>query len=399
MKRRWSTAVALGAVVAVVAAGCGKGGGGALGPLSSIGPGEGRLNLIAWGGYVEDGSNDPNYDWVHPFERETGCLVKSTIANTSDEMVQLMRQGGGKLYDGVSASGDATNRLIAGGDVSEINTDLMPDFANVIEPLKEAPHYVVDGKHYGVPYMYGVNFLMFNPDEVSPAPTSWDVTFEANSPYAGKVTGYDGPIFIADAAMYLKTHQPDLGITDPYELTQQQLDAAAALLKQQKALISNYWSVYTDEISGFENGSMVVGTAWPINLSTIELDAKIKIDSVIPSEGVTGWADTWMMSSHAQHPNCMYKWMQYTMRPEVQAQVGLWYGAAGSNVKSCDALRQSLGTDAAAVDTVRYGECGNVDFLKSIYLWKTPQADCGNGESNCMDYSVWVQKWTEVKGS
>jgi putative spermidine/putrescine transport system substrate-binding protein len=399
MKRRWWVVPALLATMTVVASACGGGGGSSAAPLSSIGPGEGQLNLIAWGGYVEDGSNDPNYDWVHPFEQETGCKVKSTIANTSDEMVQLMRQGGGTVYDGVSASGDATNRLIAGGDVAEINTALMPDFANVIEPLQNAPHYVVDGKHYGVPYMYGVNFLMFNPDEVSPAPTSWDVTFETNSPYKGKVTAYDGPIFVADAAMYLMKHQPDLGITDPYELTQPQLDAAVALLKQQKALVSNYWSVYTDEISGFENGSMVVGTAWPINLSTIELDAKVKIDSVIPSEGVTGWADTWMMSSHAQHPNCMYKWMQYTMRPEVQSQVGLWYGAAGSNVKSCDELRKALGDDADLVDTVRYGECGNVDFLKSIYLWKTPQADCGNGKDDCMDYSVWVDKWTEVKGA
>src|SRR5438093_2291873 len=132
MKLRWTYLAVLAATVLVAVACSGSGGG--LGPLKSIGPGEGQLNLIAWGGYVEDGSNDPNYDWVHPFEQETGCKVKSTIANTSDEMVQLMRQGGGTVYDGVSASGDATNRLIAGGDVAKINTSLMPDFANVIAP-------------------------------------------------------------------------------------------------------------------------------------------------------------------------------------------------------------------------------------------------------------------------
>jgi putative spermidine/putrescine transport system substrate-binding protein len=400
MKRRWA-AVAILAALALVAAACGgksKTSGGA-GPsvLQSIGPGEGELDLIAWGGYVEDGSNDKNYDWVHPFEQETGCIVHSTIANSSDEMVTLMRQGNGTVFDGVSASGDATNRLIVGHNVAPININLMPEYANVIAPLQAPAHNTVNGVHYGVPYMYGVNFLMFNSDEVKPAPTSWDITFEANSPYKGKITAYDVPIFIADAALYLKAHNPSLGITDPYELTSSQLDAATALLKQQKPLISNYWSVYTDEIDGFENGSMVAGTAWPINLSTIEADKKIHIASVIPSEGVTGWADTWMMSAHAKHPNCMYKWMQYTLRGDVQSQVGLWYGAAGSNVKSCDALRQALGNDAALADSVRYGECGNVDFLKSIYLWKTPQANCGNGKNDCMDYSVWQQKWTEIK--
>jgi putative spermidine/putrescine transport system substrate-binding protein len=398
MRARWSI-VAVTAITMVVAGACGGGGGGGAKPLSSIGPSEGQLNLVAWGGYVEDGSNDPAYDWVTKFEQDSGCQVKATFADSSDEMVQLMRQGGGTVYDGVSASGDASNRLIAGGDVAEINIDLMPDYVDVIEPLQAPAHNTVDGKHYGVPYMYGVNFLMYNTDVVTPAPTSWDITFEASSPYAGKVTAYDVPIFIADAAMYLKTHQPDLGITDPYELTQAQLDASVALLKQQNSLIGKYWSLYTDEIDGFSDGSLVAGTAWPINLSLLEADGK-PVGEVVPTEGVTGWADTWMMSSHAQHPNCMYKWMQWTMTPEVQSQVALWYGAAGSNVKSCDLIRAALGADADLTDTVRYGECGNVDFLKSIYLWKTPQADCGDDRGNtCMDYSVWQQKWTEVTGA
>ena len=403
MKKRWST-VALLSTIVLVGAACGGGSGATTAkPLSSIGAGEGQLNLIAWGGYVEDGSNSKDVDWIHPFEQESHCMVKSTIANSSDEMVNLMRQGGGKVYDGVSASGDASNRLIAHGDVAPINIGLMPDYKDVVQPLQAPAHNTVNGIHYGVPYMYGVNFLMYNPAVVTGTVNSWDITFDPNSPYKGKITAYDVPIYIADAAMYLKTHNPALGITDPYELTKAQLDAATELLKGQKPLISTYWSNYLDEISGFENGSMVAGTAWPVNLSTIEADiaggkSKIKIAFSLPTEGVTGWADTWMMSSHAQHPNCMYKWMQYTLRPEVQAQVASWYGAAGSNPKSCDILKQSLGDSAALAGTVRYGECGNVEFLKSIYLWKTPQANCGNGKTDCMDYTAWQDAWDVIKG-
>jgi len=407
------------AALAVLAAACGEDEtpsgdtGGTTEPTkvySSIGQTEGELELIAWHGYTEDGTSEggEDFDWITPFEEETGCNVNVTYADSSDEMVTLMRQGGGSVYDGVSASGDASNRLIAGGDVGSIDTALFPAFADVIAPLNpdggtNTEHYVVDGNVYGAPYMYGPNFLMYNTEEVTPAPTSWDVTFEADSPYAGQVTAYDSPIFIADAAMYLMAHNPDLGITDPYELTQEQFDAAVELLKQQNELISSYWALYTDEIDGFVDGSMVVGTAWPINLSLAELDAPV--DQVVPSEGMTGWADTWMISANAPHPNCMLTWMDYTMRPEVQAEVAVWYGAAGSNTLSCDATRELLvefygeGADAA-VDTVRYGNCGDAEFLDSLFLWKTPLPDCGDDRGDvCIDYSEWTQAWTEIRGA
>ena len=407
------------AALAVVAAACGNDDtssgstGGAIEPsktFTKIGEPEGALELIAWAGYVEDGTSEggEDFDWVTPFEDATGCQVNVTYGDTSDEMVTLMRQGGGTVYDGVSASGDASNRLIAGGDVGAIDPSLFPQFANVIGPLNpdggtNNAHYVVDGKVYGTPYMYGPNFLMYNTKEVTPAPTSWDVTFEADSPYAGSITVYDSPIFIADAAMYLMAHNPDLGITDPYELTQDQFDAAVDLLKTQHGMVVRPWALYTDEIDGFVDGSMLVGTAWPINLSLAELDAPV--DAVIPSEGVTGWADTWMISANAPHPNCMLKWMDWTMQPDVQAEVAVWYGAAGSNTLSCDATRDLLvkfygkGADAA-VDTVRYGNCGNVEFLDSIHLWKTPLPQCGDDRGDvCIDYSEWTQAWTEIQGA
>ncbi|HKI30231.1 MAG TPA: extracellular solute-binding protein [Actinomycetota bacterium] len=408
------------ATLAIVAAACGNDDttpsgetGGAIESAKtydSIGETEDSLELIAWAGYVEDGTSEggEDFDWVTPFEDETGCQVNVTYGDTSDEMVTLMRQGGGTVYDGLSASGDASNRLIAGGDVGAIDPSLFPEFENVIGPLNpdggtNNEHYVVDGNVYGTPYMYGPNFLMYNTKEVTPAPTSWDVTFETDSPYAGSITVYDSPIFIADAAMYLMAHNPDLGITDPYELSQDQFDAAVDLLKAQAGVVVRPWALYTDEIDGFVDGSMLVGTAWPINLSLAELDAPV--DAVIPSEGVTGWADTWMISANAAHPNCMLKWMDWTMQPEVQAEVAVWYGAAGSNTVSCDATRDLLvdfygeGADEA-VDTVRYGNCGDVEFLDSIHLWKTPVPNCGDDRGNvCIDYSEWTQKWTEIQGA
>jgi putative spermidine/putrescine transport system substrate-binding protein len=271
---------------------------------------------------------------------------------------------------------------------------LFPEYTDVMQTLQAPAHNTVNGIHYGVPYMWGPNILMYNTDVVSPVPTSWDVTFEPDSPYAGQITAYDSPIFIADAAMYLMSHQPDLGITDPYELTQDQLNAAVDLLKTQAGMIKKYWAVYTDEIDGFESGDMVVGTAWPVNQSLLVADNKVPVASVIPSEGVTGWADTWMMSSNAPHPNCMLKWMEYTLRPEVQTAVAEFYGATPSNTASCDQLNADLGADAANY------HCGDDAFLSKVYLWKTPLSDCGDDRGQtCVDYSTWTNAWTEIRGA
>ena len=392
--RRLTTACAVLAALALVAAACGSetstspgASGTSSAATTSIADlkGEGSLDLIAWQGYTED-------DWVKPFEQDTGCDVTVKYANTSDDMVNYMRQGGGTLYDGVSASGDATNRLIANGDVASIDISQFPEYANVMQSLQAPAHNTVDGVHYGVPYMWGPNFLMYNTAVVNPAPTSWDVTFDPSSPYAGKITAYDSPIFIADAALYLKTHQPDLGITDPYELTSAQLDAATSLLKQQAGMIGKYWAYYLDEIKGFNSGDMVIGTAWPVNEQYVQAAGKVNVADVIPSEGVTGWADTWMMSSHAQHPNCMLKWMAYTLQPGVQTQVAEFYGATPSNTGSCTKLNKDLGDAAAAY------HCGDDQFLQSVYLWKTPLGVCPDGSQTCTDYNAWTEKWLEIRG-
>ena len=303
--------------------------------LQKVGQPEGALNLIAWAGYVEDGSTDPSVDWVTGFERQTGCKVNVKIGNTSDEMVQLMRTG---QYDGVSASGDATLRLIEGNDVDPVNTDLVSNYANVFPGLRDQPYNSVDGQMYGIPHGRGANLLMYNTDVVKPSPgDSWSVVFDPKqaSKYSGKVTAYDSPIYIADAALYLKTHQPDLGIDNPYELDQKQFDAAISLLKQQRENVGEYWSDYTKQIQSFANGDTVVGTTWPYQYLTLNGEGK-PVNAVYPSkEGSTGWSDTWMISSQAKHPNCMYLWMNHIIDPRVNAQVAEWFGEAPANEKAC----------------------------------------------------------------
>jgi putative spermidine/putrescine transport system substrate-binding protein len=364
--------------------GSGSSGGGSSGPNlpTSIGPTEGALNLIAWQGYTE-----PNV--TGPFEKQTGCKVKVKYGQTSDEMYQFMQSG---RYDGVSASGDASNRLIAAGLVAPINPALITNFNDISPSLQSPPHNTVDGVHYGVSYEWGANVLMYNTDVVTTPPDSWSVIFDGTS-YSGKVDAYDSPIYIADAAQYLKTAQPDLNITDPYELTQDQFNAAVDLLKTQHKQIGNYWSSYTSQIQDFTQGNIVIGPTWPYQYNALKAD-KQPVAVVLPKEGATGWADTWMMSSKAAHPNCMLKWMDYATTPVVQGKTAYTFGSAPANPKACTYL-----------DHVQANYCEDYhvtdqSYFDNIAFWKTPLQDCGDDRGNvCVDYSQWTLKWTEIKNS
>jgi putative spermidine/putrescine transport system substrate-binding protein len=364
--------------------------------LSAVGgPGEGELNLIVWGGYAEDGSNEVAYDWVNGFTAATGCKVNAKPDDTSDQMVTDMRTG---AYDGVSASGDATGRLISAGDVAEVDVSAIPGFSDVAPFLQDAPHYVVDGKHYGVPHGWGGNELMYNTQSFTGV-NSWDAVFDPAkmAGYSGQVTAYDSPIYIADAALYLKAHQPALGITDVYELTPEQLDAAVALLKAQHPFVGQYWSLFGTEIDNFTSGLSTVGTTWPYQVNALK-SAGVPVEAVVPTEGMTGWADTWMMSSKAAHPNCMLKWMAWMLTPEVQTQVAENFGEAPANPLACKYLDVGYGPYQLPGFCDAYG-VNDPAFYDSIAFWKTPQTACGDDRGDtCTDYELWTSKWTEIKG-
>ena len=196
-----------------------------------------------------------------------------------------MANGGGGQYDLVSASGDADLRLIYGGDVKPVNITLIPSWKQFHPFLQSPPFNTIDGKHYGVSYEFGPNVLLYSTKTFKTAPTSWSVLYDKK--YSGQITVPDNPIQIADAALYLSKTQPSLGITDPYELTQTQFNAAVSLLKQEHPLIKKYWDLASQEISLFQSGTTVVGAAWPYQTNTL-VAAGAKVADTIPEPGRDG---------------------------------------------------------------------------------------------------------------
>ena len=355
--------------------------------LSKVGTGEGKVNVIAWPGYAENGSNDPKVDWITPFEKASGCKVNVKIGGTSDEMVSLMKTGG---YDVVSASGDASLRLIAGGDVSPVNTALISNYADIFPTLKDKPWNSKGGKQYGVAQGWGANLLMYRTDIFKTAPDSWGVVFDAASPAKGKVTAYDSPIYIADAALYLKTTKPELGIKNPYALDDKQFAAAVTLLKGQKGLVSEYWSDYAKSQASFKSGTSAVGTSWQVILNAAKAE-NTPVEAVVPKEGSTGWSDTWMLSSKSKNPNCAYMFLNYIISPEANAASTEYFGEAPANAKAC-----GLTSDKEFCTTFHADDAA---YQNGIAFWTTPTKQCLDGRGAiCKDYAEWTKAWTEIKG-
>jgi putative spermidine/putrescine transport system substrate-binding protein len=350
---------------------------------SAVGKTEGHLNLIAWEGYAQP-------QWVKPFQQATGCQVSVKYAGSSSEMVSLMASGGGGQYDLVSASGDADLRLIYGGDVRPININLIPSWKDFHTFLQSPSFNTIGGKHYGVSYEFGPNVLLYSTKTFPTAPTSWSVLY--SSKYSGQITVPNNPIQIADAALYLSKTQPGLGITDPYELTQKQFNATVGLLKQEHPLVKKYWDLASQEISLFQSGTTVVGAAWPYQTNTL-VAAGAKVAETIPSQGATGWADTWMLATNAPHPNCAYKWMQWVTTPKIQAQEADYFGETPANKLACP-IMDTIQKDSCAA----YHANAPESYYQTIKFWKTPLAQCGNGKTDCVPFQQWVTAWTSVTG-
>jgi len=348
---------------------------------------EGQVNIVAWPGYIEDGSTAPEYDWVTPFESITSCQVNVKLGATSDEMVQLMQSG---EYDGVSASGDATNRLMAGGEIAALDLAEYTSYVDVFAGLKDKVWNSLDGEPMGIPHGRGANLLVYNTEAFPDGLDSWSAMWDGGTVADGAVSIYDSPIYIADAALWLMATQPELGITDPYALDQTQFDAAIALLDEQKAVSGQYWSDYTVQAGSLVDGTVLAGTTWQV-VANFAAGEGAKIETVKPKEGATGWSDTWMLSSQASNPNCMKLWMDWISSPWANAQATEYFGEAPSNAKSC--------TLTADPDHCTKFHAENEEYWDDVWYWTTATEECIDGRTDvaCVPYTEWVNAWSSLR--
>lgn len=388
--RHGSLAARLAAAVAAVAlvAGCSSGPGSAAPgafaapPVPMAEPGavsEGDLYMVVWDGYAES-------QWVVPFERQSGCTVHADSAGSSDEMVADVKSG---RYDVVSASGDASLRLIASGDVAPVDVSKVPSYPQIYPDLTNQSWNSVNGVPYGIPQGRGANVLIYNSAKVKTPPTSLAAVFDPDPSVAGHVSVYDSPITIGDAALYLMQAQPALGIKNPYALDQTQFDAAVAVLTKQRAAVADYWPNTAAQQAGFTKGADTIGTGWQVVVNGLQGAGHKDIATATPSGGTTGWSDTWMVSSTAKDLTCAYKWLAYVSTPAVNAETAQYVGEAPANAQAC--------AKAAAGFCAAY-HADDKAYWQNVHYWTTPTAHClDDSGRDCVPYSQWVAAWNRIK--
>ena len=214
--------------------------------------------------------------------------------------------------------------------------------------------------------------LAYNTNAFASPPDSWSVVFEEQTladgqSNKGRVQAFDGPIYIADAALYLMTHQPELGIKDPYELNDEQYAATLDLLRQQRELVSRYWHDAFVQIDDFTNEGVVASSAWPF---------------------ATGWADTTMMHVDAAHPECAYLWMEHSLNLKLQGDLAAWFGSVPVVPAACEG-NELLGPDGCTTNGIQ-----NFD---RIHFWRTPVTNCPS-QGTCVPYYRWVTDYIAVLG-
>jgi putative spermidine/putrescine transport system substrate-binding protein len=357
-------------VASAALAACGSDSGSSSGGGSANGPdlnkkGEGQVNMVIWEGYADK-------SFANQFTKQTGCKVNAVPAGTSDEMFTKFKSGGGGQYDLVSPSGDASLRLIKSGAVAPLDTSKLTNFKNLAPQLQSPDFNTVDGKNYGLSFMWGANVLIYNKDKVKPAPTSWNAIYDPKN--KGKITVPDNPIQIADPALQFQH------ASNPYSLSEDQLNKVKAKLKQQRPLVKKYWVLATDFEELFKSGDATIGAGWPLMTNDLR-KAGMNVGEVLPKEGVTGWSDSWMISKKAKHPICAYKWMNYVTSPQTQAKVADVTAYSPANLKTCQVVGPKRCKELHITDQKYY---------TTIKYWQTPVSPT--------NYRQWSDAWAEVRG-
>lgn len=387
------------AVVALGLAGCSGGAEKAsapVRPVTSVGPGEGELKLLALEGSVESGDSDPRVDWVTPFSDRTGCKVDVRYAETP-ELLRTLAEKPTSSYDGIVAPPDIAGELIADHRVAPINTKLVKRYGDLSKPLRELPATRSGRRTYGVPYTWATDALLYNSAKVKPAPDGWSALFDPAKAkkYRGRLMMADSPLSIGLAALYLKSSRPSLKITDPYQLTKPQFDAAVKVLRAQKPLVGRYWRQSPDAIEAFSTtgaGSAVLGQAQPYQLDVLGRAGRPIEAADLGASGTTGAVENWLIGAGGQHPNCMYQWLSWSVTPDVQSQVAEWTGAAPANPDACDHLGRGFCAAYHADDP---------DYLGKVTFARLPTAACGGDpdRKGCVGYAAWRDQWHRIAGS
>ena len=318
------------------------------------------VRLIVPAGPVQNGNVDPRADWVTAFEQQTGCRIELKNASTDAQALADITRGVGRsYYDGILASPEVAGQLIEAGAVRPLDVQRITGYTQLSPTLRSAPSEVSGTRVYGMPYSWDSYVTGYDAGKVKPAPQGWSSLFAPASAarYGGKITVPDAPVTLALAALYLKSAQPSLGITDPFELTKPQLAAAVQAVTAVRHNVGTFWTQDSLVIGQLGDGQDVLGAV--LSHQIVEMAR-----AGLPTAGVPAPA-------------------------HVQERVSAWTSTAPANPLAC--------TGPAAANCSEFHEAG-LATARNLVFDHLPASDCGDGKTGCADYAQWQTDWQRITG-
>jgi putative spermidine/putrescine transport system substrate-binding protein/spermidine/putrescine transport system substrate-binding protein len=270
---------------------------------------EETLSLLVWEGYA-----DPSF--VRAFEEAHRCKVVASYMGSSDELVAKLRGGSASNYDVISPSSDVAAMIARAGLATPLDLARLPSYAQLSPKIRELPLVHVDGKTYGVPFMWGPNPLLYDTTAFKTPPDSWAVFWEPK--YRGKISVWDDLSTVYMAAQVLGYDKPDP--SKLYNLDDAQLDAVKKKLLELKTNVRKLWTTGGELTNLFQNHEVVAAMGWPLMTNQLR-KANFPIGETIPKENTTGWIDHLMITAASERKDLAYAFLEYMIQAKTQKLV------------------------------------------------------------------------------
>jgi spermidine/putrescine-binding protein len=326
------------------------------------------LNLLVWEGYA-----DPSF--VKAFEEQNHCKVSASYMGSSDELVAKLRGGSAGNYDVISPSSDVATMISQANLAMPLDLSKLPSYEQLSSKLRAMPLVRVNGKVYGVPFMWGPNPLLYDTTALVKPPDSWIVMWDPK--LRGKISVWDDLSTLYMAAQVLGYDKPDPDHL--YNLSDSELEAVKNKLLALKPNIRKIWSTGGELTNLFESHEVVAAMGWPLMTNQLRA-AKFPVGETIPRENTTGWIDHLMITAGSENKDLSYKFLEYMIEAQTQKKVTDVTGYAPANPQAAQFM---------TAEQQKYLHLDNVDeYQKRIYFWQ-----------NVPRRAQYNEIWNEVKAA
>lgn len=286
-----------------------------------------EINLLCWEQYA-----DPSF--VQPFEEKYNCKVKATFFASGDDLVAKLKAGGGDTYDVISPSGDMAGYLVEAGMTDPIDLTHITGWTDIPDTFKLAD-MEKDEKTYGVPYLWGPDYVMYNADVITQPIKSWNELWDEK--YKGRLSLHDDVSNIYMIGKMLGLDKEDeLAL---YNMSDENLSYAQEQLTTLNASVRKYWAAGGELEDLFKNGEIDIAVGWPSTLKNLQ-DQGLNMGWCIPEEGVTGWFDRLMIVHGSKHQQLATLWIDWCTSAEGEALGSIATTFSVSNPKAADFMSE-----------------------------------------------------------